>query len=54
MILDRLGERLEALEETLDDRPDAGVLEEIHTIRRELIYLRKQVWPLREMITHFS
>jgi magnesium transporter len=53
VILDKLGERLEALEETLDDHPGAGVLAEIHTIRRELIYLRKQVWPLREMITHF-
>ncbi len=53
VILEKLGERLEALEETLDDGQDAGVLDEIHTIRKELIYLRKQVWPLREIITHF-
>jgi magnesium transporter len=53
LILEKLGEKLEALEETIDDHADSGVLEEIHTIRRELIYLRKQVWPLREIIAHF-
>ncbi len=53
VILEKLGERLEALEETIDDHPDAGVLEAIHAIRWELIYLRKQVWPLREIIAHF-
>jgi magnesium transporter len=52
-ILEKLGERLEALEESIDDHPDSKILEDIHTIRRELIYLRKQVWPLREIITHF-
>ncbi|WP_372681346.1 magnesium/cobalt transporter CorA [Desulfosarcina sp.] len=53
VILERLGERLESLEEAIDDHPDAKILEDIHTIRRELIYLRKQVWPLREIIAHF-
>lgn len=53
VILEKLGERLEILEEGIDDHPEAGILADIHTIRRELIYLRKQVWPLREIIAHF-
>ncbi len=53
VILEKLGERLEILEEAIDDHPDAGILADIHHIRRELIYLRKQVWPLREIIAHF-
>jgi magnesium transporter len=52
VILEKVGQRLETLEETIDENPDAGMLEEIHAIRRELIYLRKQVWPLREIIAH--
>jgi magnesium transporter len=52
VILEKLGERLDVLEETIDDHPDADVLADIHAIRRELIYLRKQVWPLREVILH--
>jgi magnesium transporter len=53
VILEKLGERLEGLEENIDDQPDVDILADIHTIRRELIYLRKQVWPLREIIAHF-
>lgn len=52
-IFERMGERLESLEEVIDDHPDASVLDEIHAIRQELILLRKQVWPLREVLSHF-
>ena len=52
LILEKVGQRLETLEEIIDDHPDTGVLEEIHAVRRELVYLRKQVWPLREIIAH--
>jgi len=51
VILDHVGRRLEQLEEGIDDHPDAGLLDEIHAVRRELIYLRKQVWPLRDIIS---
>jgi len=54
VILEKVGQRLETLEEKVDENPDAGMLEEIHAIRRELIYLRKQVWPLREIIAHLQ
>ncbi|BBO75926.1 magnesium and cobalt transport protein CorA [Desulfosarcina widdelii] len=51
VILDHVGRRLEQLEEGIDNHPDAGLLDEIHAVRRELIYLRKQVWPLRDIIS---
>jgi magnesium transporter len=54
VILEKVGQRLEVVEETIDDDPDDNILEDIHTIRRELIYLRKQVWPLREIITYLQ
>ncbi|MFO7712912.1 magnesium/cobalt transporter CorA [Desulfosarcina sp.] len=54
VILEKVGQRLETLEETIDENPDAGMLEAIHAIRRELIFLRKQVWPLREVIAHLQ
>ncbi|WP_319406803.1 magnesium/cobalt transporter CorA [uncultured Desulfosarcina sp.] len=54
VILEKVGQRLETLEETIDENPDAGMLEEIHAIRHDLIYLRKQVWPLREIIAHLQ
>ncbi|HAA04853.1 MAG TPA: magnesium and cobalt transport protein CorA [Syntrophobacteraceae bacterium] len=51
VILESLGERLEYLEEDLVTHPDAKTLQEIHRLKREMIFLRRSVWPLREVIS---
>lgn len=50
LIMEIFGEKIEALEEELVENPRARILETIHTVKREMIYFRKQVWPLREII----
>jgi magnesium transporter len=49
-IVEKLGERIELLEEELISDPDTKTLHEIHYLKREMIFLRKAVWPLRELI----
>ncbi|MFZ2198479.1 MAG: magnesium and cobalt transport protein CorA, partial [Thermodesulfovibrionales bacterium] len=49
-ILEKLGERIELLEEELISAPGSKTLHEIHYLKREMIFLRKAVWPLRELI----
>jgi magnesium transporter len=49
-ILEKLGERAEALEEELIDRPRPATLHRIHQLRRELLDLRRSAWPQREVI----
>ncbi len=49
-ILERLGEKIELLEERLVSNPATETLKEIHFLKREMIFLRKAVWPLREVI----
>jgi magnesium transporter len=49
-ILEKLGESIEALEEKLVTNPTAETLHQIHYLKREMIFLRKAVWPLREVI----
>jgi magnesium transporter len=49
-ILETLGERIEFLEEHLVKRPQPETLEGIHEAKRELLFLRRAVWPLREVI----
>jgi magnesium transporter len=49
-ILERLGEKIEVLEEQLLENPTPQILEDIHHLKREMIFMRKQVWPLREVI----
>ncbi len=51
IVLEKIGERVENLEEKLIDDPSPEILQAIHNLKRELIYLRKSVWPLRELIS---
>jgi magnesium transporter len=50
-VLEGIGDRLEALEQVLISRPTPQTLREIHTLKREGLFLRKSVWPLREVIS---
>jgi len=53
-ILEKLGEKIEMLEEKLVSNPTTTTLHDIHYLKREMIYLRKAVWPLREVVSIFS
>ena len=50
LILERIGDRLEVLEEELIATPSTTTLPQIHQFKREMIFLRKSIWPLREMV----
>ena len=49
-VLERLGDRIEDLEEELMASPTPQTLHAVYTLKREVINLRKSVWPLRELI----
>jgi len=51
IILEKLGEMIEVLEERLVSDAQAETLQEIHKLKREMIFLRRSVWPLRELIS---
>jgi magnesium transporter len=51
VVLEKLGERIEALEEQLITNPGPAILQSIHKLKRDMILLRKSVWPLREVIS---
>lgn len=50
LILERLGEELESLEESVVANPRPEVLRAIHALRIEMTVLYRSVWPLREVI----
>jgi magnesium transporter len=50
VILEKMGERIENLEEELVQAPTNETLRGIHHLKREMIFLRKAVWPLREVV----
>ncbi len=49
-ILENLGEDLEEVEEDLIHEPEQESLQRIHKLKREMINVRRAVWPLREVI----
>jgi len=50
-VLEKLGEKIDGLEERLIAEPRRELLHEIHALKREMIDLRKSVWPLREVVS---
>jgi magnesium transporter len=51
LILERLGEMVETMEGKVVAAPSPETLQTIHSMKREMIFLRKSVWPLREVIS---
>jgi len=51
IIIEKLGEKIENLEDKVSSRPKPANLQVIHRLKRDLIFLRKSVWPLREVIS---
>jgi len=50
-ILEKVGERIEDLEDELIDNATDQTLRKIHSLKREMMFLRRSVWPLRELIS---
>lgn len=48
-VLESFGERLEELEEEALERPELGTLVRIRDLKRELMILRRIIWPMREL-----
>jgi magnesium transporter len=49
-VLEKLSEGIEELEEEVVDAPTSSTLRTIHVTKRQLILLRRAVWPLREAV----
>ena len=50
--IERIGDKIEEIEEDIIGASDKKSLLELYHLKREMIYLRKQVWPMRDMINN--
>ncbi len=50
-VLEKLGDHIEDLDDQILSVPDAAHMKELHLLKREMLFLRKAVWPLREEIS---
>ncbi|MDD4650285.1 MAG: magnesium/cobalt transporter CorA, partial [Desulfoplanes sp.] len=53
LVLEHISDRIESLEEELLISPNPGMPEEIHSLKRSLILLRKFISPMREVVSGF-
>lgn len=53
-ILEYYSERLEDVEEQLLDTPGPNMLQKLHSLRRELLSIRRAAWPMRELIAQLQ
>ncbi|OVE75510.1 magnesium and cobalt transport protein CorA [bacterium F11] len=54
IILEKLGDRIEVLEEDVLSSPSPETMKAIHQMKRETILLRKAIWPLREVVNNLN
>jgi magnesium transporter len=54
LVLEKLSDRSEFLQDILLNQPSPDNLQIIHQIKRNLIFLRNAVWPLREIISNLE
>lgn len=51
VIVEKKGDQIEKLEDKLVTDGMEGVAREIHRLKRDLIFLRRQIWPLRDVLS---
>lgn len=54
VIMEKIGKQTEDLEHRLISNPGPQELEAVYTIKRQLINLRKIIWPMREVINNLE
>ncbi|MFW9905815.1 MAG: magnesium/cobalt transporter CorA [Candidatus Thorarchaeota archaeon] len=54
LVLERLSDKIEIVEEEVVSTPEIQTLQNIHQLKTNLIFLRKAVWPLREIISRLE
>ena len=49
-VLEDIGEQIDEVEEEVVESPNTRTLKTVHLLKRELIFLRRSVWPMREVV----
>ncbi|MGE5430841.1 MAG: magnesium/cobalt transporter CorA [Syntrophomonadaceae bacterium] len=50
-VLEKIGDKIESIEDELVENPTRQTLEKIYKLKGEMIIIRRAVWPLREVIS---
>jgi magnesium transporter len=54
VVLEKIGDRVEDVYERVVKEPSRAELDTIRLLKRELLFMRRAVWPLREVLSHLE
>ena len=54
LVLEKLGDKIEELDEEITSGSEPELAKKINTLKRTLIFFRKNIWPLREVINSIT
>lgn len=53
-VIEKVSDRIELLEAEVLANPEPGVVERIHRLKREMLLVRRAIWPLREVVSQLT
>lgn len=54
IIIEKISDQLEELQDILISNPHPEILHSIHRLKKDIIVLRRSIWPLREIISNIE
>ena len=54
LVLEKLGDNIEIYEKELMSEPKSDILREVYQLKKEILFLRKSLWPLREVVSELE
>ena len=53
-VLEDIGDKIECLQDAVTERPELDTLQTMHQLKREMIFMRKNLWPIRELVSEIE
>lgn len=53
-VLEHFGDEMEKMEDSLVGNPKQEMIRKLHDLKRQMIFLRKAVWPMRDMVNNIE
>lgn len=54
LIMEKVGDEIDAVEDELLDNPTEEVLHKTYTLKRDLVFIRNTLWPMRNVVSALS
>jgi len=53
-VLEKLGEKVEGMDDDVLNNPVPETLQHIHKLKADMVFIRKSIWPLRDVLSSLS